>query len=46
MLGIEAVHQVMRTSKYAYLQTMMQLKAKKEEHKDIKKANDEERKRL
>jgi len=46
MLGKEAVARVMKAAKERFGETMNQLRAKKEEHKDIKRANDEERKQL
>ena len=46
MLGMESVHQVMKAAKQRFGETMNQLRAKKEEHKDMKRANDEERKQL
>jgi len=46
MLGKEAVARVMKAAKDRFGETMNQLRAKKEEHKDIKRANDEERKQL
>lgn len=46
MLGSEAVCQVMRSAKERFMQTMTQLRAKKGEHQEIKRANDEERKQL
>ena len=46
MLGMEAVHRVMKNAKNQFLDTMDQLRAKKDEYKDIKKQNDEERRIL
>jgi hypothetical protein len=46
MLGMEAVCASMRAAKERYNETMSQLRAKKEEHRDIKRQNDEERKQL
>ena len=46
MLGMEAVHVAMKGAKQAYMETMEALRAKKDEHKDIKRANNEERKIL
>ena len=43
---MESVHQVMKAAKQCFGETMNQLRAKKEEHKDMKRANDEERKQL
>lgn len=46
MLGMDSVHHVMKEAKNTFLQTMTQLRAKKEEHRDIKRQNDDERKIL
>ena len=46
MTGQEAVFSVMRSAKQAYLETMGQLKMKKEEYHEMKKANEDERKVL
>jgi len=46
MTGQEAVFSVMRSAKQAYRETMEQLKAKKEEYQEIKRANEDERKVL
>jgi hypothetical protein len=46
MTGQEAVFAVMRGAKQAYSDTMGQLKAKKEEYQDMRRANDDERKLL
>lgn len=40
------VHSQMRSAKQEYLDSMVHLRGKKDEYKDLKKENDEERKRL
>ena len=42
----DIVHEAMKSAKEEFLKSMEQLKGKKEEYKDIKKSNDEERKRI